>query len=116
MERIRRSLILPGLIILLVPFAATSSSAVGMPPGSKKLIQAVGFEGRSALTATCTDQIRNGSFETGTFMYWTTGGSPEVISTGGHTVSHSALLGGTNNDYDEISQEVVCPYYGDKVI
>jgi hypothetical protein len=45
----------------------------------------------------CVDQMHNGSFETGTFMYWTTSGSPSVISTGGDTGWHSALLGGHNN-------------------
>jgi hypothetical protein len=69
-----------------------------------------------APVSACIDQIHNGGYETGNFMYWTTGGSPSVLASGGHTGSHSALLGGTNQDYDEISQELPCPYYGAKVV
>jgi hypothetical protein len=70
----------------------------------------------TALLGTCVDQIRNGSFEATSFLGWTTGGTPQLWSQGGHTGWHSALLGGTNQDYDEISQELPCPYYGEKVV
>jgi len=69
----------------------------------------------AALAGPCLDLLHNGSFEAGTFMYWITGGSP-AVTLGGRTGTHSALLGGTNQDFDEISQAIECPYYGDKVV
>jgi hypothetical protein len=62
-----------------------------------------------------TDLIRNGGFETGNFMYWSTSGAPVVLSTGGHTGSHSAQLGGRDNALDRISQTVACPFSGNYV-
>lgn len=63
----------------------------------------------------CTDLIRNGGFESGNFLYWTTAGAPVVLSTGGHTGWHSAQLGGRNNALDRISQVVSCPFSGNEV-
>jgi hypothetical protein len=65
-----------------------------------------------AVYGTCTDQVRNGSFESGNLLYWSTSGSPTVISTGGHSGWHSALLGGRNYATDEIFQVLPCPYQG----
>lgn len=61
----------------------------------------------------CTDRIRNGGFESGNFMYWTTSGAPVVLTTGGHTGAHSAQLGGRDNALDSIAQTVTCPFSGD---
>jgi len=68
-----------------------------------------------AVDGTCTDQVRNGGFEAGTFMYWTVSGSPVVIGTGGHSGTHSAMLGGRDLAVDEISQTLPCPYHGERV-
>ena len=94
-----------GLVVILALLAFAGSAAV----------QAADPEPESALAGTCIDHLHNGGFEAGTFMYWTTSGSPTVISTGGHTGWHSALLGGRNYAVDEISQVIPCPYQGDKV-
>ena len=57
----------------------------------------------------CTEVIKNGGFELGT-IYWTTSGSPTIISTGGHSGWHSAQLGARNNAADRISQTIACPF------
>lgn len=117
MKRLRRSFFLAVCFILMVPLTISASSSLTAPPANAFLdFQPIKRGEVSVQTSSCTDYIVNGSFETGTFMGWTTGGSPQVINTGGHTGWHSALLGGINQDYDEISQEVACPYYGDKVV
>jgi hypothetical protein len=69
----------------------------------------------AVLYGSCTDSIRNGGFETGTFMYWDIAGSPTLLNTGGHTGSHSVLLGGRDNADDAIVQTFSCPYYGERV-
>lgn len=68
-----------------------------------------------ALAGVCVEQLRNGSFEEGFLLYWTRGGTPG-ITTGGHSGGWSAYLGGDNQDYDEISQVVACPFYSTRVI
>jgi len=64
----------------------------------------------------CTDLIRNGGFESGNFLFWSTSGAPTVLSTGGHTGWHSAQLGGRDNAHDRISQVVACPFTADTVM
>jgi hypothetical protein len=90
-------LLLSGFCLLLAP-ASRAGPAIG-----------------AAAAGTCIDQVHNGGFETGTFMYWSTSGGPTVIGTGGHSGWHSALLGGRNYADDEILQTLPCPYYGEAV-
>jgi len=85
-------------LVVVVLFLAVDSTAVQAGP-----------EPDCALAGTCTEHLRNGGFETGTFMYWTTSGSPTVLSTGGHSGSHTAKLGGRNYAMDEITQIIPCP-------
>jgi hypothetical protein len=99
-----RSVILVGLFVLLAMFT----------PAGSDTVQATDPEPNYALAGACVDKIQNGGFEND-FAYWTTGGSPS-LSLSGRTGARSAVLGGTNNDYDEISQEIPCPYYGEKVV
>ena len=85
----------------------------GSPP---PVGQAAVRESAAALAPYCTQLVRNGGFETGTFMYWDTSGSPSgspsVVTTGGHSGNASALLGGRNHAVDRVSQVVSCPFYG----
>ena len=83
------------------------------PPGQASIAAASGPAG--VQTRYCTDLLRNGGFESGNFLYWTTSGAPVVLSTGGHTGSHSAQLGGRDNAVDRLSQTVSCPFSGNWV-
>lgn len=124
--------------LLLAPALSTPPSAAGPEPGHARLpLSTPAFVGSPESVQTpapprlaaipaaagpagvqaryCTDLIRNGGFESGNFLYWTTSGAPVVLSTGGHTGSHSAQLGGRDNALDSIAQTVSCPFSGDLV-
>ena len=127
-----------GVLLLLALALSTPPSAAGPEPGRTLLpLSRPAFTGSSASTHTpappgqapiaaasgpagvqaryCTDLLRNGGFESGNFLYWTTSGAPVVLSTGGHTGSHSAQLGGRDNALDRVSQVVSCPFSGNYV-
>ena len=69
-----------------------------------------GLEAAAPVFPYCTDLIRNGSFESGNFMGWSTSGSPSVLSTGGLEGSHCAQLGGRNHANDRVYQVMPCPF------
>ncbi len=103
----------PGLARASAPFdspAFAGSPAPAQTPLPSCLSVAAPDSAGPQAAPYCTDLIRNGGFESGNFMYWTTTGAPEVLSTGGHTGSHSAQLGGRNNALDSIAQTVTCPF------
>ena len=69
----------------------------------------------AAVAPYCADLIRNGGFESGTFMNWSTSGAPTVVSTGGHSGGHSAQLGGRDNAVDRVWQVVSCPFTSGRI-
>ena len=58
----------------------------------------------------CSELVRNGGFESGNFLHWSTSGSPSVLSTGGADGWHCAQLGGRNNANDRVFQVMPCPF------
>ena len=97
-------------VLLLALALSTPPSAAGPEPVHALLpLSGPAFTGSSASTHTpappgrrrarprgpagvqapyCTELLRNGGFESGNFLYWSTSGAPVVLSTGGHTGSH----------------------------
>lgn len=99
-----------GLTLLLACAAPSAAQPPdGLPPTAPPSDASV------TLAPHCGDQIRNGSFELLSFWGWTVGGTPQLWSSGGHTGWHSALFGGSNQDCDELTQVVTCPYYGENM-
>ena len=61
----------------------------------------------------CSDQINNGSFETGNFTSWGTSGGPWIANYEAHDGTYSGVVGGGDNRNDTFYQEVTIPSNAD---
>ena len=67
----------------------------------------------SAAVMGCSDQVNNGSFETGNFTSWGTSGGPWIASYEAHDGTYSGVVGGANDADDTFYQEVTIPSNAD---
>jgi hypothetical protein len=91
---------------------ATDGHPLWTIPGSPVLALPARPAASAAVAPYCTELVRNGSFETGNFMYWSTSGSPSVVL-GGYDGLQMAQLGGRNHANDRVYQVIPCPFYAE---